>query len=206
MNKDKKSLIVWAEKQASTLLSPLGNRWLHVQGVAEKARTISKTFNERDGTYLIAAAYLHDIGYAPSLKKTGFHPLDGAHYLHSHRKNRLASLVAHHSEAQFEAHLRGLLLELDTFPRQCSSISDALTYCDITTSPTGLDITFQERISDIFDRYGEADVVSQAIHRAIPSLSLAIERTQRKLDKCNLQKIEKEQGVIQLGQTLSMNK
>lgn len=178
-----KNFIEWAEEQASTLLSPLGNRWLHVQGVAKKARSISKAFNESDGTYLIAAAYLHDIGYAPSLKKTGFHPLDGANYLRSHRKNRLASLVAHHSEAQFEAHLRGLLSELDTFPRQCSSLSNALTYCDITTSPTGLDITFQERISDIFGRYGEADIVSQAIHQALPSLSLAIERTQRKLDK-----------------------
>jgi len=178
-----KNLVEWAEAQASTLLSPLGNRWLHVQGVAEKARHISKTFNERDGTYLIAAAYLHDIGYAPSLKKTGFHPLDGAYYLRSHRKNRLACLVAHHSEAQFEAHLRELLFELDTFPRQCSPISDALTYCDITTSPIGRDIIFQERITDIFSRYGETDIVSQAIRQAIPSLSLAVERTQRKVDK-----------------------
>ena len=179
------NLVQWAEEQASTLLSPLGNRWLHVQGVAEKARSVSKAFNENDGTYLIAAAYLHDIGYAPSLKRTGFHPLDGACYLQSCGQGRLASLVAHHSEAQFEAHLRGLLSELDTFPRQCSPLSDALTYCDITTSPIGQDITFQERIADIFSRYGDADIVSQAIHQAVPSLSLAVERTQRKLDKYN---------------------
>ncbi len=185
MKNDNRSLIEWAAEQAATLLSPLGDRWLHVQGVAEKARSISKAFNGNNVTYLIAAAYLHDIGYAPSLKKTGFHPIDGACYLRSHRKIRLASLVAHHSEAQFEAHLRGLLLELDTFPRQCSSISDALTYCDITTSPTGRAITFQERISDIFNRYGETDIVSQAIHQAIPSLSLAVERTQRKLNEYN---------------------
>ena len=177
------NLVQWAEEQASTLLSPLGNRWLHVQGVAEKARSVSKAFSENDGTYLVAAAYLHDIGYAPSLKKTGFHPLDGACYLQSCGQGHLASLVAHHSEAQFEAHLRGLLSELDSFPRQCTPLSDALTYCDITTSPTGRDITFQERISDIFRRYGDADIVSQAIHQAIPSLSLAVKRTQIKLDK-----------------------
>lgn len=147
----------------------------------KKARLVGKAFNEDDGTYLIAAAYLHDIGYAPSLKKTGFHPIDGACYLQSCGQGRLASLVAHHSEAQFEAHLRGLLSELDTFPRQCSPLSDALTYCDITTSPIGQDITFQERIADIFRRYSEADIVSQAIHQAIPSLSLAVERTQRSL-------------------------
>jgi hypothetical protein len=27
---------------------------------------------------LVAAAWLHDIGYAPELAKTGFHPLDGS--------------------------------------------------------------------------------------------------------------------------------
>ncbi len=30
---------------------------------------------------LVAAAYLHDIGYAPELAITGFHPLDGARHL-----------------------------------------------------------------------------------------------------------------------------
>ena len=30
---------------------------------------------------LVAAAWLHDIGYAPELVETGFHPLDGARYL-----------------------------------------------------------------------------------------------------------------------------
>ena len=175
------NLVTWAKEQAETLLSPLGDRWLHVQGVAEKAHSVSKAFNGSDGTYLIAAAYLHDIGYAPSLKKTGFHPIDGACYLQSCGQGHLASLVAHHSEAQFEAHLRGLLSELDTFPRQCSPLSDALTYCDITTSPIGQSIAFQERITDIFRRYGETDIVSQAIQQAIPSLSLAVERTQRKM-------------------------
>jgi hypothetical protein len=30
-----------------------------------------------DRPVLIAAAWLHDIGYAPGLPETGFHPLDG---------------------------------------------------------------------------------------------------------------------------------
>ncbi len=30
---------------------------------------------------LVAAAWLHDIGYAPEVTDTGFHPLDGARYL-----------------------------------------------------------------------------------------------------------------------------
>ena len=91
-----KNLVEWAEEQASTLLSPLGNRWLHVQGVAEKARSVSKAFNKNDGVYLIAAAYLHDIGYAPSLKKTDFHPLDGACYLQFCGQSRFGSVVCNH--------------------------------------------------------------------------------------------------------------
>lgn len=83
-------LIKWAAEHTQQLISPLGNRWLHIQGVVERARGICKIFDEGDQTYLIAAAYLHDIGYAPELRKTGFHPLDGAYYLLSHDQERLA--------------------------------------------------------------------------------------------------------------------
>jgi HD superfamily phosphodiesterase len=61
---------------------------------------------------LIAAAYLHDIGYAPTLARTGFHPLDGAVHLRELGEERLAGLVAHHSGAETEARLRGLAGQL----------------------------------------------------------------------------------------------
>ena len=67
------------------------------------------------------------------LSRTDFHPLDGANYLLSHNQQRLASLVAYHSEAQFEAQLRGLTAELDQIPHEYSAIADSLTYCDMTT-------------------------------------------------------------------------
>src|SRR6266699_1880912 len=94
------SLLAWAEEQARALLSPLGDRWLHTIGVVERAQAVGKAFNEEERVLLIAAAYLHDIGYAPSLNRTDFHPLDGAHYLLAHNQSRLASLIAYHSEAQ----------------------------------------------------------------------------------------------------------
>src|SRR5438552_18730858 len=108
--------------------SSLGNRWLHVQGVVKRANHVGKVLSENDRPYLIAAAYLHDIGYAPSLNKTGFHPLDGANYLRSLGHERLASLVAHLSGARFEAQLRVYAAELDAFPRECSATADALTH------------------------------------------------------------------------------
>lgn len=182
MQQEKIALVEWAKEQAETLLSPLGKRWLHVQGVAERARQTSWIFNEEDSSYLLAAAYLHDIGYAPSLKKTGFHPLDGAVYLRSLGEERLACLVAHHSGAHFEAQLRGYISQLNTFPHEQSSVADALTYCDMTTGPTGNHITLQERIDDILQRYNEGDIVNQAIHEALPFLFTAVKKTELQLD------------------------
>ncbi len=176
-------LIKWAAERTQQLISPLGNRWLHIQGVVERARTISHIFDENDQVCLIAAAYLHDIGYAPELGKTGFHPLDGAYYLLSYHQERLASLVAYHSEAQCEANQRGLAKELEKIPREYSVLADALTYCDMTTSPTGIQITFEERIDDILSRYDETHLVAKAIREAVPSLALAVKRTQEALDR-----------------------
>ncbi|SCG11123.1 HD domain-containing protein [Streptomyces sp. MnatMP-M27] len=50
---------------------------------------------------LESAAVLHDIGYAPPLVNTGFHPLDGARYLRdTHAADeRIVRLVANHTYA-----------------------------------------------------------------------------------------------------------
>jgi len=177
------SIVDWAIEQAYSLLEPLEQRWMHVQGVAEKAKQVSTILGKDDQEILIAVAYLHDIGYAPSLQKTGFHPLDGAYYLQGLKEDRLASLVAYHSGAQFEAQLRGLTPELNQFHREQSIITDALDYCDMTTNSTGLQVTFRERIDDIFSRYDNTHIVNNAIHQAIPSLSLAVEHTKEALYK-----------------------
>jgi hypothetical protein len=172
-------IVIWAQQEASSLLTPLGNRWLHTKGVVAQAQHVGKGFNEENRAVLLAAAYLHDIGYAPSLQRTGFHPLDGAYYLLAHEQTRLASLVAYHSEAQCEAYLRGLTIELNLIPREYSAIAAALTYCDMITGPTGLCIPFEERLADIFQRYNETHIVNQAIHQAIPLLTQAVKQTQQ---------------------------
>jgi hypothetical protein len=175
------SVIAWAAKHASALLSPLGDRWLHTQGVVERAQEVGKAFDEEHCLLLIAAAYVHDIGYAPSLKVTGFHPIDGAYYLLSHNQTRLASLVAYHSEAQCEAQLRGLATQLNNIPCEHSVLADALTYCDMITGSTGLQISFEERLEGIFLRYDESHIVNRAIHEAIPLLTRAVKQTQNTL-------------------------
>ena len=183
------SFVEWAAQRAHSLLPPLGNRWLHVQGVVEMAQWVGQAFDEEQAAYLLAVAYLHDLGYAPALQKTGFHPLDGACYVRSCGYERLACLVAHHSEARFEAQLRGFALELSAFPRERSAVADALTYCDMTASPTGEYVPFKERLADILLRYDERDVVALALRQARPYLSLSVGRTQQRLRRCGLSKV-----------------
>ena len=147
----------WAEELARKLLEiPLPRRWAYVQGVAGRARTLAPILGD-DADLLEAAAWLHDIGYSPDLVGTGFHPLDGARYLRDvHAADSvLCRLVANHSCAVIEAEERGLDRELSAeFPAPDSDLSDALAYCDMTTTPTGRLVSVHDRLSEIRQRYG----------------------------------------------------
>ena len=61
------------------LAGALPRRWRHVQSVARRAAWAADRLSLPD--QLVTAAWLHDIGYAPGLAVTGFHPLDGARFL-----------------------------------------------------------------------------------------------------------------------------
>jgi hypothetical protein len=171
----------WAKSQAEDLMAPLGDRWLHVQAVAGQARRVGLVLADEDRDVLVAAAYLHDIGYAPSLNRLGFHPIDGARFLRDHGHERLACLVAHHSGARFEAEERGLLDELAAFPVEDGPVLDALTFADMTTGPAGEAMTLQERIGEILGRYPPDDPVHRGIRRAHPLLQAAVDRTLERL-------------------------
>ena len=101
-----RDLIVEAAVEAGELLADLPDRWQHTQEVALHAWWASAGLSSQDRDLLVAAAYLHDIGYAPHLKATGFHPVDGARHLEHTGRPALARLVAHHSGASVEARYR----------------------------------------------------------------------------------------------------
>lgn len=165
------------------LAEPLPRRWSHSQGVAARARDLAPVLG-KDAELLEAAAWLHDIGYAPDLVDTGFHPLDGARYLrdHEHADATLCRLVAHHSYALVEAEERGLRLDLATeFEPPRNDLLEALTYCDMTTSPTGNQTTVNERISEILTRYGDDHVVSRFVRRVEPEILAATHRSRKRL-------------------------
>ena len=152
------TLAPWAGHLARKLLQePLPRRWAHVQGVAARARSLAPVLGA-DADLLEAAAWLHDIGYAPGLAATGFHPLDGARYLRDaqHAGALLCRLVAHHSCAIIEAGERGLAdilaREFEPAPYALSSV---LTFCDMTTSPDGEPVPVERRLAEIRNRYGQ---------------------------------------------------
>jgi putative nucleotidyltransferase with HDIG domain len=175
------SLLTWAyEVSASKLSEVLPRRWAHVQGVARKARALAPVVN-RDAALLEAAAILHDVGYAPDLAATGFHPLDGAIFLEKvSAPARLVHLVAHHSCAIREARLRGLEGQLSRFHDEGGPVRDALWLCDLTTTPDGEPTDFRSRVSEIVERYGPESVVTEFIESAEPDLAGAISRTEER--------------------------
>jgi hypothetical protein len=139
-------------------------------------------FTEEDGHLLVAAGVLHDVGYSPELVRTGFHPVDGALAVRAAITNtRLAALVAHHSCAYREAELRGLAAELAEWVDEETPLRDALWWADMTTSPDGKAVAFDERIKEIQRRYGPQDVVTFFIRQAEPELRGAVERTEARL-------------------------
>ena len=174
----------WAAELARKLLEvPLPRRWAHVQGVAAQARSLAPILGD-DADLLEAAAWLHDIGYSPELADTGFHPLDGARYLRDveHADSSVCRLVANHSCAILEAEDRGLADVLSSeFPSPDPKLNDALAYCDMTTTPTGGVVSVQARISEIVERYGPHNVVTQFIRRAEPELVSSVVRTNQRL-------------------------
>ncbi|MEV6038454.1 HD domain-containing protein [Nonomuraea sp. NPDC052116] len=167
----------WAHDLAKELLeTTLPRRWAHTQGVAERAASLAPILGGETDT-LIAAALLHDIGYAPDLVDTGMHQLDGARYLRDvvGADDRLCRLVAYHSCADNEARQRDLLDVLTAeFRQEQPNLAQALTYCDMTTDPDGRHLNVEDRLAEIHSRYGRDHLVSRSITAATPCILAAV--------------------------------
>lgn len=152
----------------------MGTRLEHSRGVAHAARRLAPVVGNH-ADLLEASGWLHDIGYAPDLATTGFHPLDGARHLRALPLGDplLWELVARHTQAHVEAGRRGLLGELDReFPGRLTSerLLACLTYADMVTGPDGTRVTPESRITEILNRYDAGSVVHDSIKEAAPAL------------------------------------
>ncbi|MEU3446808.1 HD domain-containing protein [Streptomyces thermolilacinus] len=167
-----------AAELAESLLSPCGDRWLRTRAVAARAREAAAAVPETERDLLVAAAWLHDIGYAPELRDTGFHPLDGARHLEAlGAPTRLVRLVARQPGAVYEAEQRGLSAEPAVHERENSPVLDALIFADLTTGPAGQSLDFGAGADQILGRYEPGSEAHDAISEALPYLQAAVQRT-----------------------------
>ncbi|WP_446224825.1 HD domain-containing protein [Nocardia sp. IBHARD005] len=167
-------LVTWAERVAREQLCELPRRLKHVEGVARQAERIADAVD--DPELLIAAAWLHDVGYGPQIAATGFHPVDGAEFLTAQgAPPRLCALVANHSCAHVEARYRHVRLE---WPDERTALRDALWWADMTTTPTGGTTDARRRLEEVCERYGPDHVVTKSVTEAAPELLGAVARTE----------------------------
>lgn len=124
---------------------------------------------------------LHDIGYAPRFRRTGYHPIDGALAAMElgYTDYRLILPILFHSYSAERAKLEGIP-EIAAFYdrikpfRRIRGIKrhlNSITYADLTTGPAGETMTLQERIDDIRSRYPEQHPAYRSIVENISNRS-----------------------------------
>lgn len=149
-----------ARDLAAEILGDQGTRLAHVLTAGRIAHTVGGTLatagvlDRADSHLLEVAATVHDIGYAPALRVTGFHPLDGGlHLIALGWSARLANLVANHSCALLTAP-DSVRAELTSrFPAEPGLLPDALAYSDMHSSPSGEVISTEDRLADVAIRH-----------------------------------------------------
>lgn len=159
-----------AQALAEELLGDQGTRLAHVltagriaAAVAEGLRESGSLTNE-EAALLVVAATVHDIGYAPSVARTGFHPLDGAVHLRSLGWSPwLGRLVANHSCALVTAPDQLTPRVRTEFPPVPGLLPDSLTYSDMHSSPRGEVIAAEVRLADIAARHADPREAARAV-------------------------------------------
>lgn len=181
-----RDLVDWARAAIAHHLETLPQRRRHVQATARLADAVAAAYPGHKDR-LVAGLLLHDIGYAPELAKTGFHPLDGARFVRDQGYPDLAALVAHHTGARYEATLRGMEALEEEFPYRATGLGAAMTYCDLTTSPTGERIRLHARVAEIQRRYGRDHLTARAIVACLPEFELIVKQVERRLAMAGVQ-------------------
>ncbi|MFD7052022.1 HD domain-containing protein [Streptomyces mirabilis] len=177
------SLTPWAYDLAEELLADsLPKRWAHSRQVYEQARSLRPILGD-DYDLLTAAAIAHDVGYANAAKATGQHMIDGGRYLQDIGADpRLCSLVALHTSSPWEAAELGLSDAFKDFTPVPQSLVDAITYCDLSSSPDGHAVDPSARLEEVLNRYGPDHVVFRAVSAARSELLKMVQRVRTRVD------------------------
>jgi len=126
------SLVRRARDVAQELLGGYPELLDHSAQAAEHAARACSQLPQSRGPEVVAAAWLHDIGYRDTLVRTAFHPLDGALYLMDGTwPDRVVRLVAHHSLACLEAPFYGVAHHLSVIEPVVGVDADVLISADL---------------------------------------------------------------------------
>ena len=140
-------------------------RYEHSRGVAQQAARAARCVRLPGDRrrVLLAAAWLHDIGYA---LHDGPHAVAGARALRRAGHERLARIVAHHSNASEKAMRSGRQPIEPEFPRPAGGDAHLLTLLDIAdllTGPWGERVDPAGRLAGVVERHGPDSVSVQAL-------------------------------------------
>jgi predicted hydrolase (HD superfamily) len=149
------------------MLASQPRRFRHVEGAARAAAHVATRLPELPRGILISAAWLHDIGYAPDVQRSGFHPLDGAMFLDDGDWDpMIVRLVAHHSHARLLAPHYDVEAELTRYAPVVGLLADAVTFADVVAGVDGTGVTVEERITELRSRTGVNGAAPEIVREA----------------------------------------
>lgn len=140
---------------------PAGSTRLeHMRCASNMAARIAKqcSLSAENQKKLITAALYHDVGYSNKLKRTGFHPLDGAIFLaYQKTDEEIIEAVLWHSstihDITFMPEIKAIYDKLPPRPEN-SFLLKAVSFCDFRSSPIGEAFSFGQRINELKSRFG----------------------------------------------------
>ncbi len=162
------------DELAASFFPADSTRLAHMRQACNTAKRLvcQMDYDANTSAKIVTAALFHDVGYSEKLKKTGFHPLDGAAYLaHCGAPEDLISAVLWHSSTPVEIESLPEIKEIyDNFPgpRYDCPIHKAVAYCDFRTSPLGESYSFGQRIVELEGRFGMDSVPPSIARKTLP--------------------------------------
>lgn len=164
-----RSIITAARSLAASFLRDQPGRYRHVEGAARAAAQVVTHLSNLEVSRgrLIAAAWLHDIGYASEVRASGFHPLDGAEFLREGGwDGEVTRLVAHHSHARLLAPYYGVEAHLSRFAPIHGLAADVVTFADVVSGVSGTGVTVADRIAELRARTSADASIPEEVREA----------------------------------------